>query len=83
MSTVVLESHSLTTDNILSGWFPFPLPQVQTDLFLYFDIPAFQLQLRIPLADIASHMESGEVVFKATIDDNILLIITITGQLNT
>ncbi|MGI9106067.1 MAG: hypothetical protein ACR2G4_07450 [Pyrinomonadaceae bacterium] len=70
------------TDNVLSEPLPIPLLQVGHGLSLYFDVPAFQLQLAIPIIEIESDMDSGRAVFKAAIDEDALLILTGTGKLN-
>ena len=81
MSTAVVEGNLLVTDNILAGVLPVPLPQVESDLRLCFDIPAFQLQFTVSITEIDSDMESGRVVFKAAID-NAILVLTATGKLS-
>lgn len=70
------------TANVLSGAFPVPLPQVEQGLSLCFDIPAFQLQLAIPITKVESDMDAGRVVFRGTIDAAAILILTGTGKLN-
>jgi hypothetical protein len=82
MSAAVIESNLLTTDNVLSGALPVPLPQVGPDLFLCFNIPAFQLHLTIPVTDLEPNMESGRVVFRAMIGEDATLVLTETGTLN-
>src|SRR5947208_1822818 len=83
MSTAVVESRFLTTANVLAGSLPLPLPQANTGLFLYFDVPTFQLQLKIPVTDIESNMELGSVVFKTTIGDYATFILTVSGEVST
>src|SRR2546423_9857043 len=82
MSTAVVESRFLTTANVLAGSLPLHLPQANAGLFLYFDVPTFQLQLKIPVTDIESNMESGSVVFKTAIGDYATLILTVSGKVN-
>jgi hypothetical protein len=81
MSAAIVEGHLLTTDNVLSEVFPFPLPQVESGLQLYFDIPTFHLQLSVLVTEVDSEIEAGRITFKATIDDAIV-ILTTTGNLS-
>jgi hypothetical protein len=81
MSTIVAESNLLITGNVLSGVFPIPLPQVEADLRLRFDIPAFQLHFAVPITEIDPDMESGTVSFKASFND-VILALTAIGNLN-
>jgi hypothetical protein len=81
MSTTVVESSLLTTDNVLSGALPVPLPQVESDLSLSFDVPDFNLQLTLVVTEIDPELDSGKLVFEAAIDDAIL-ILTALGKLN-
>lgn len=71
-----------STDDVISGAFPVPLPQVNPDLSLRFDIPAFQLELQIPITEVESDMKAGHVIFSGTIDDEVIVILTGTGTLN-
>src|SRR2546421_13109240 len=82
MSTAVVEGNLLTTDYVLSGILPFPLPPVESGLRLGFDIPAFQLQLTVPITEVESDMESGHVTFTGTISNDATLMLTVTGKLN-
>jgi len=70
------------TDEVQSEPLPVPLLQVAHGLSLYFDVPAFQLQLAIPIMEVELDMNSGRVVFKATIEEDALLILTGAGKLN-
>ncbi|MBC7933339.1 MAG: hypothetical protein H7Z38_22480 [Rubrivivax sp.] len=81
MSTVVEESHLLITGNVLSGVLPIPLPQVESDLQLRFDIPAFQLHFAVPITEIDPDMESGRVLFKAAFND-VILVLTAIGNMS-
>src|SRR2546421_10030343 len=83
MSTAVVENRFLTTANVLAGSLPLPLPQANAGLFLYFDVPTFQLQLKIPVTDIESNMELGSVVFKTAIGGYATLILTVSGEVST
>jgi hypothetical protein len=80
MSTIVAESNLLITGNVLSGALPIPLPQVESDLRLRFDIPAFQLHFAVPITEIDPDMESGTVSFKASFND-VILVLTAIGNL--
>jgi len=71
-----------STDELQFEPLPIPLLQVEQGLPLYFDVPAFRLQLVIPIIEVESDMNSGRVVFKATIEEDALLILTGTGKLN-
>lgn len=81
MSTVIAESNSLAADYILSGSLPVPLPRVEPGLRVCFDLPTFQLQLRLPITDIDPDFESGRVIFKVAFDE-VILILTVSGKLN-
>lgn len=76
------ESNLIATDNVLSGALPVPLPQVEPGLQLCFDIPAFQVQLTVPITELESDMGAGKVVFKAAIDNIAVLVLTGTGKLD-
>ncbi len=82
MSTAVLESNLLTAENVLSGVFSIPLPQVEQGLSLCFDVPAFQLQLTIPITEVESDMIAGRVMFRAKLEDDVVLALTGTGTFN-
>jgi len=81
MSTVVAESNLLITGNVLSGVLPIPLPQVESDLQVRFDIPAFQLHFTVPITEIDPDIESGRVLFKASFND-VILVLTAMGNLS-
>lgn len=82
MAATIVESNLLTADNVLSESLPIPLPQVEAGLSLFFNIPAFQLQIAIPIKDIESDMAAGKVVFSAVIDNDAIVILTGMGKLN-
>src|SRR5438067_679880 len=82
MSTAVVEGNLLTADYVLSGALPVPLPQVESNLHLCLDIPTFQLQLTVPITEVESDMESGNVTFTGIISNDAILILTVMGKLN-
>lgn len=44
-------------------------------------IPDFQVDLALPSTELKSEMESGEVILKASIDSDLTLVLTFTGEL--
>ncbi|MFL6211293.1 MAG: hypothetical protein ACJ74W_20760 [Pyrinomonadaceae bacterium] len=69
-------------DKIVFEPLPVPLPLDEPDISLCIDIPAFQLQLAIPITAVESDMKSGHVAFRSVIENDAILILTGTGKLS-
>ncbi len=81
MSTVVASRELSTTANILAGGLTVPVPQIAQSVALQIAIPDFQIHLEMPLEDVISNMSAGKVLLRATVDEEVAIILTVAGRL--
>jgi hypothetical protein len=81
MSVVVANQDFLATANILGGVLTAHLPKSFSELSLGITVSDFGCSLVIPLVGISSEMELGQVVFKAAVDSDSKVVLTLVGEL--
>ncbi len=81
MSTIVASRELSTTASIIVGGLTVPLPQITQPVVLQIAIRDFQIHLEMPLEDVISNMSAGKVLLRATVDEEVAVILTIAGNL--
>ncbi|MGI8565953.1 MAG: hypothetical protein ACR2LZ_05660 [Pyrinomonadaceae bacterium] len=81
MSTIVASRELSTTASIIVGGLTVPLPQITQPVVLQIAIRDFQIHLEMPLEDVISNMSAGKVLLRATVDEEVAVVLTIAGRL--
>src|SRR2546426_12846544 len=80
MSTVIA-NHDLSATTPVQVVFPVPLPQLVRESLLQISVPDFQVHLDFPLKYFTQETESGKIIAVAIVDEDISLVLALTGKL--
>jgi hypothetical protein len=80
MNTAIV-SHDFSATIPVQAVFSVPLPQLVRESLLQISVPDFQLCLDFPLKHFKQEMGSGKITAAATVDEDLSLVLALTGKL--
>ncbi len=86
MSVIFANREASPNVNVLDGLssiplaLPFPEISLHPEISLQITIPDFSFHLSAPLIDFTPTLELGEVTIRASVDQNVIAVLTLTGK---